>query len=120
MARRRRQSSTKPVRDKASELATVASSLDVRVAALENVCEEMKQMLDVQFKRIAARRGIKRALIAVAHAMLIVVYTMLRTGVAYHELGGEYLERIHKDQLQKYYIRRLQRLGLTVSVQPAA
>src|SRR5262245_24509490 len=73
-----------------------------------------------QFKRIAARRGIQRALIAVAHALLIVVYTMLKTGSSYQELGGDYLERIRKDQLQKYYIRRLQRLGLSVSVQPAA
>jgi transposase len=73
-----------------------------------------------QFKRIAARRGVKRALIAVAHAILIVVHTMLSKGASYHELGGDYLEQIHKDQLQKYLIRRLQRLGLTVSVQPAA
>jgi transposase len=49
-----------------------------------------------QFKRIAARRGVQRALIAVAHAILIVVYTMLRTGTSYHELGGDYLEQIHK------------------------
>lgn len=72
-----------------------------------------------QFKRIASRRGAKRALVAVAHAILIVVYTMLRTGRSYQELGGDYLERIHKDQLQQYYIRRLQHLGLTVSVAPA-
>lgn len=73
-----------------------------------------------QFKRIAARRGAKRALIAVAHALLVVAYTMLKTGRSYQELGGDYLERIHKDQLQKFYIRKLQRLGFTVSVQPAA
>src|SRR5689334_13865129 len=70
-----------------------------------------------QFKRIAARRGVKRALIAVAHAILIVVHIILRKGTSYQELGGDYLEQIHKDQLQKYFIRRLQRLGLIVSVQ---
>jgi transposase len=73
-----------------------------------------------QFKRIASRRGAKRALIAVAHAILVVIHTMLRTGRSYHELGGDYLERIHKDQLQKYYIRKLQRLGFTVSLQATA
>lgn len=73
-----------------------------------------------QFKRIAARRGVKRALMAVAHALLIVAYTMLKTGTSYRELGAGYLEQIHKDQLQKYFVRRLERLGLTVSVQPAA
>jgi transposase len=73
-----------------------------------------------QFKRIASRRGKKRALMAVAHALLIVAYAQLRTRKPYQEIGGDYLEQIHKDQLQKYYIARLQRLGLTVSVQPAA
>jgi transposase len=72
-----------------------------------------------QFRRIAARRGIKRALMAVAHANLIVLHAMLKTATTYRELGGDYLERIQKDQLHKYFIRRLERLGLTVSVQPA-
>src|SRR5262249_42265087 len=72
-----------------------------------------------QFKPIAARRGLKRALIAVAHALLITAHTMLKTGNSYRELGGNYLEQIHKDHLQKYFIRRLQHLGLTASVQTA-
>jgi hypothetical protein len=72
------------------------------------------------FRRIAARRGAKRALIAVAHAILIVAYAMLKTGTTYQELGGDYLERTHQDELQKYLIRKLQSLGLIVSVQPAA
>ena len=76
--------------------------------------------LSAQFKRIAARRGVKRALIALAHAILIIVYMMLKTSKSYHELGGDYLEQINKEQLQNYLVRRLQRLGLTVSVQPAA
>jgi transposase len=73
-----------------------------------------------QFKRIAARRGIKRALMAVAHAILIVVYTMLKTKRSYQELGAAHLEKIHKDQLQKQLVRRLERLGFIVSIQPAA
>ncbi len=76
--------------------------------------------LSSQFKRIAARRGVKRALIAVAHAILIIAYTMLKTAESYRELGGDYLEHIHKEQMQKHLIRRLKRLGLTVTVQPAA
>jgi transposase len=76
--------------------------------------------LSAQFKRIAGRRGVKRALIALAHAILIIVYMMLKTSKSYHELGGDYLEQTNKEQLQNYLVRRLQRLGLTVSVQPAA
>jgi transposase len=74
--------------------------------------------LSAQFKRLAARRGVKRAVMAVAHTMLIIGYHMLKTGRSYHELGGDYLERINKDQLQRYYVKRLQRLGLKVTVEP--
>jgi hypothetical protein len=39
---------------------------------------------------------------------------------SYHELGGNYLEHINRDQLQRYFAKRLQKLGLTVTVAPAA
>jgi len=42
---------------------------------------------------------------------------MLKTGRGYG-LGGDYLERINKDQLQRYFVKRLQRLGLDVTVEP--
>lgn len=74
--------------------------------------------LSAQFKRLAARRGAKRAVMDVAHTMLIIGYHMLKTGRGYHELGGNYLEQINKDQLQRYFVKRLQRLGLNVTVQP--
>jgi transposase len=74
--------------------------------------------LATQFKRLAARRGVKRAAIAVAHSILIIGYHLLKTGQSYQELGGNYLEQIHKDQLQRYYMKRLQRRGLQVSVSP--
>jgi len=76
--------------------------------------------LSAQFKRLAARRGVKRAVMAVAHSMLVIGYAMLKTGRSYHELGGGYLEQINKDQLQRYFVKRLQRLGLRVSIAPAA
>lgn len=75
--------------------------------------------LSAQFKRLAARRGMKRAVMAVAHTMLIIGYHMLKTGRSYHELGGNYLEQINKDQLQRYFMKRLQRLGLKVTVEAA-
>jgi transposase len=53
--------------------------------------------LSPQFKRIAARRGPKRALMAVAHTMLVIGYHRLKTGQGYRELGGNYLEQINKD-----------------------
>jgi len=56
---------------------------------------------------------------AVAHTMLIIGYHMLKTGQDYHELGGNYFEQINKDQLQRYFVKRLQRLGLNVTLEPA-
>ena len=55
----------------------------------------------------------------VAHTLLVIAYTMLKTGRSYHEVRGSYLEQINRDQLQRYLVRRLQRLGLNVTVQPA-
>jgi transposase len=75
--------------------------------------------LSAQFRRLAARRGMKRAVMAVAHTMLIIAYTILKTGRSYHELG-DYLEQINRDQLRRYFVKRLQKLGLTVTVAPAA
>ena len=75
--------------------------------------------LSSQFKRIAARRGPKRALMAVAHTMLVIGYHMLKTRQGYRELGGNYLEQINKDQLQRYFTKRLQKLGFKVTVEPA-
>jgi hypothetical protein len=43
-----------------------------------------------QFRRLAAKRGKKRAIIAVAHSLLVVIYTMLKQGKGYLELGADY------------------------------
>jgi len=61
--------------------------------------------LSAQFKRLAAKRGMKRTIMAVAHTVLIIGYAMLRAGRSYHELGGGYLEQINKDQLQRYFVK---------------
>ena len=76
--------------------------------------------LSAQFKRLATRRGIKRALMAVAHSILIIAYNMMRRAESYHELGADYFDRINQTQLQNYLIRRLQNLGVTVTVQRVA
>jgi hypothetical protein len=62
-----------------------------------------------RYKRLAARRGKKRALVAIAAMMLKVVYYMLKEGIIYHELGDTYMDerrkqaqiKFHKEQLKK-------------------
>lgn len=76
--------------------------------------------LAAQFKRIAARRGMKRAVMAVAHSMLVIGYHMLNSGRGYQELGAAYLDELNKTQLQRSLVNRLQGLGFQVTLQPAS
>jgi hypothetical protein len=55
---------------------------------------------------------------AVAHTLLVIGYYILKRGEGYRELGAHYLEQSHKEQLQRYFVKRLQRLGLRVSLEP--
>lgn len=75
--------------------------------------------LSARFRRLAARRGKKRAAIAVAHSILVIAYHMLRDGTEYQDLGGDYFEKRNKDQLQRRLVKRLEGLGLQISLQSA-
>ena len=73
-----------------------------------------------QFQRIARRRGSKKAAVAVAASLLTVAYSMLRDGTDYKDLGGEYFDLRNKQKTAKRLLKRLEQLGMTVTVQPAA
>ena len=90
------------------------------VQAAHAVSRTKDNYLAAQFRRIASRRGKKRAAIAVAHSILIIAYSMLRDGTDYHDLGGDYFEKRNKEQLQRHLVKRLERLGHQVSLQPVA
>ena len=69
--------------------------------------------------RLAARRGGKRAIIAVAHALLVMAYHMLQRNVDYRELGPDYFDRLNQRHITNVLVRRLERLGHNVILQPA-
>jgi transposase len=73
-----------------------------------------------QYRRLAARRGKKRALVAVANSLLQAAWHLLSQHTPYQDLGSEYFERLHKDQLQRSLIHRLEKLGHKVTLEPAA
>src|SRR5882762_505019 len=73
-----------------------------------------------QFRRLAAKRGKKRAIIAVAHSLLVVIYTMLKQGKGYLELGADYFEKLHADDFKRYLVRKLEAQGYTVTLETAA
>ena len=60
-----------------------------------------------RYQRIAARRGGKRALIAIAHTMLTAIYHMLKEKVPYCDLGADYYTNIQHDKLIKRNLRSL-------------
>jgi transposase len=76
--------------------------------------------LAAQYKRLAARRGKKRALVAVGHTLLGIVYAVLKKKGTYQELGADYRDRQDKEKLAARLLRRLEKLGVKVTVQPAA
>ena len=73
--------------------------------------------LSAQFRRLAARKGKKRAIVAVGHTILIIVFHILKNKQPYRDLGADYFDRHNADQLKRALIRRLERLGLQVNIQ---
>jgi len=75
--------------------------------------------LQAQFLRLKSRRGAKKAILAVANSMLTAAYYMLRDGVEYHDLGGQYFALRDKDRVTKRLLQRLRDLGVVVEVKAA-
>lgn len=74
--------------------------------------------LKAYYHRLAARRGKKRAAIAVAHKQLTMIYYELSNDVPYKELGENFFDRLNQRRLQKNLVRRLEGLGFRVELQP--
>jgi transposase len=74
--------------------------------------------LTAQFRRLAAKRGKKRALVAVGHSLLVIIYHVLKNRVEYRDLGPDYFDRLEPERLRRYLVKRLQRLGYNVTLSP--
>jgi transposase len=72
--------------------------------------------LAAQYRQIARRRGSRRAVIALAHTILVSAYYMLARGTPYQELGADHFDRLRPDRLRDYYVRRLKTLGYQVEL----
>ena len=73
--------------------------------------------LSAQFRRLAAKRGRKRAIIAVAHSILAIAYYLQKKRCDYRDLGSGYFDRLHADGLKRYLVRRLEALGHKVTIE---
>ena len=74
--------------------------------------------LAAHYRRLAGRRGKKRALVALGHTILQIIYYVLQRRVPYQDLGADYLDRQDKDRLQASLVRRLERMGHHVILEP--
>jgi transposase len=72
-----------------------------------------------QYRRLAPRRGKKRAALAVAHSLLVVIFHMLKTGSSYKGLGGDYFDKLNQKRLVPYFLKRLTDLGYQVTLKAA-
>ena len=71
-----------------------------------------------QYRRLAARRGRKKATIAVGHTILIIAYHLLTQNTTYHDLGVDYLEKRNRQAVERRLVRRLEALGNKVILEP--
>ena len=88
------------------------------VEAAKAAGRSKKTYLGAQYRRIAARRGAKRAAVAVAHSILVIVYHILTRHEPYHDLGVTYFDERDRQAVERRLVKRLQALGYEVSLQP--
>lgn len=70
------------------------------------------------FYRKAGKHGIRKAIVALAHRILVISFCLLRDGTEYRELGGDYFDRLNPERTRARLVRRLQRLGHEVTIKP--
>ena len=72
--------------------------------------------LGAKYRRMASRMSKKKALIAVAHAILVSIYHMIKKKESYKELGADYLENLNKKRTINRLKKRIEALGYEVAV----
>ena len=75
--------------------------------------------LSAFYRRMAIRKGATKAIVALAHHMLVVIYQVLSRGEEYVEMGGDPYDRRNQPKTVARLLKRLQSLGYEVAIQPA-
>ena len=74
--------------------------------------------LSAQYRRLAPRRGKQRALLALGHSLLVIIYHGLKDHKEYKDLGPNYFDRLEPERMRRYLVKRLQRLGYDMTLSP--
>ena len=82
--------------------------------------KERQLPAQAQFYRIKARRGPKKAIMAVAASILTAIYHMLKDGTMYQDLGCNHFDRRSTDKQKQRLVKRLAELGYAVEIKPLA
>jgi len=92
------------------------------VQAAQGASRTKNTYLMAQYHHLAARRGKKRAKVAVAHSIIVIIYHMLSRCQPYRELGGNYFDQRKRESVANRLVRRLEKLGYLVALdtKPAA
>ena len=92
------------------------------VVCAHSAIKNKKSYFSAQYQRICAHRGKKRAIVAVAHSMLVAIYHILKDGTTFQDLGAGYFNQFNRDRKINSYLKKLRELGWEASataVQPA-
>jgi len=76
--------------------------------------------LNAQYRRLATRRGKKRAIMAVAHSILVMAYYMIQRGEPYREAGADFFDHLQPEHTARRLVKRLESLGYHVTLQSSA
>jgi len=77
-----------------------------------------KTYLAAQYRRLSARRGKKRAAVAVAHSILVIAYHLISRHEPYRDLGADYFDQKRPESVKKRLVKRLEKLGYQVNLEP--
>jgi transposase len=76
--------------------------------------------LSALYHRLVVRRGKKKAIVAVAHRLLVIIYHLLKDQGSYRELGPDHFNKVNAAHVQRHHVKRLESLGFKVVLEPVA
>ena len=90
------------------------------VECAQSAVQHKNSFFYAQYQRISMRRGKKRALLAVAHTMLIAIYYMIKEDKEYIDLGADFYNKFNKEKKANAYMKKLKELGYDVQIAQAS
>lgn len=88
----------------------------ILVECAQSAVRNKNSFFHAQYQRISTRRGKKRAIVSVAHSMLIAIYYMIKEDKEYNDLGADFYNKFNKEKKANSYIKKIKELGYDVQL----